>query len=137
MTYCILQVWSHEAAAQSLARLTSIGKMAPHRIQACLRPLLPDGLPSIGAVPGTRNAFIATGHNLFGVLWAPGTGKALSELILDGHSSSLDLTPFHPARFVHGERVHPIQRVTDTTDKLHARVRAVADKEGTKGTRRI
>ena len=51
-----------EAAAQSLARLTSIGKMAPHRMQACLRPLLADGLPSIGAVPGTRNAFIATGE---------------------------------------------------------------------------
>lgn len=45
-------------------------------------------------------AVIATGHTCWGILNAPATGAALAELIVDGHSSSVDLSPFDPARFV-------------------------------------
>jgi len=36
---------------------------------------------------------------LIGIAWAPACGKAISELVLDGESSSIDLKPFHPSRF--------------------------------------
>ena len=32
-------------------------------------------------------------------MWAPVSGKAMSELILDGKSSCVDLKAFDPARF--------------------------------------
>ena len=35
----------------------------------------------------------------WGILWAPVSGKAMSELILDGKSSCVDLTAFDPCRF--------------------------------------
>src|SRR3954447_22896440 len=66
--------------------------------QACSRPVTQDGLPLIGAVPGVRGAYVGTGHGVWGILNAPATGEAMAELILDGASRAVDLSPFDPAR---------------------------------------
>jgi glycine/D-amino acid oxidase-like deaminating enzyme len=66
--------------------------------QSCFRPVTEDGLPLIGQVPGTAGAYIATGHSVWGILNAPATGEALSELIADGTARSTDLAPFDPGR---------------------------------------
>jgi glycine/D-amino acid oxidase-like deaminating enzyme len=39
---------------------------------------------------------LATGHSVWGMLNAPATGEAMSELILDGAARHVDLTPFAP-----------------------------------------
>jgi glycine/D-amino acid oxidase-like deaminating enzyme len=65
---------------------------------ACYRPVTLDGLPLIGAVPGARGAYVATGHSVWGILNAPATAEAISELILDDAAKTIDLTPFDPAR---------------------------------------
>lgn len=67
--------------------------------QACYLPLSPDGLPIIGAIPGTSGVYLATGHSCWGILNGPATGLALAELIVHGRSSSVDLDEFDPARF--------------------------------------
>jgi glycine/D-amino acid oxidase-like deaminating enzyme len=69
--------------------------------QACYRPITRDGLPLIGPVAGVAGAYIATGHSVWGILNAPATGDAMAELILDGVSRSVDLSPFEPARLPH------------------------------------
>jgi glycine/D-amino acid oxidase-like deaminating enzyme len=66
--------------------------------QACFRPVTQDGLPLIGAVPGVAGAYVATGHSVWGMLNAPATGEAMSELILDGGASHVDLAPFRSDR---------------------------------------
>jgi glycine/D-amino acid oxidase-like deaminating enzyme len=66
--------------------------------QACYRPLTQDGLPLIGAIPGARGAYVATGHSVWGILNAPATAEAIAELITDGASKTIDLSPFDPAR---------------------------------------
>lgn len=40
-------------------------------------------------------------HTLYyrGIAWAPATGVAMSELVLEGESKSINLSPFDPARF--------------------------------------
>ena len=68
------------------------------RQQACFRPIARDGLPLIGRVPGLMNAYVATGHSVWGILNAPATGEAMAELIADGRARSVDLSPFDPAR---------------------------------------
>ena len=71
----------------------------PERIiarQACFRPVTQDGLPLIGKAG--EGAYVATGHSVWGILNAPATGEALSELIVDGAARSTDLTPFDPGR---------------------------------------
>jgi glycine/D-amino acid oxidase-like deaminating enzyme len=87
-------------------RLQAIGErlspvFRPERIiarQACYRPLTQDGLPLIGKVPSVERAYVATGHNVWGILNAPATGEVLAELIADGAARSTDLTPFDPMR---------------------------------------
>mmetsp|Transcript_8370 Transcript_8370/g.12144 ORF Transcript_8370/g.12144 Transcript_8370/m.12144 type:complete len:440 (+) Transcript_8370:46-1365(+) len=69
------------------------------RVQACMRPCPPDAMPYMGKIPGFEGAYINAGHNCWGIAWAPACGKAMSELILDGSSSSIDLRPFNPTRF--------------------------------------
>jgi glycine/D-amino acid oxidase-like deaminating enzyme len=73
----------------------------PERIvarQACFRPVTEDGLPLIGGLPELERGFVASGHNVWGILNAPATGEALAELIADGTARSCDLTAFDPDR---------------------------------------
>lgn len=65
--------------------------------QACYRPATQDGLPLLGAVPGIAGAYVATGHNVWGMLNAPATGEAMAELIA-GDETTVDLRPFDPGR---------------------------------------
>ena len=74
--------------------------------QACYRPVTADGLPLIGAVPGARGAYVATGHSVWGILNAPATGEAMAELILDGATEAVDLSPFDPARLAALDPAH-------------------------------
>ncbi len=66
--------------------------------QACFRPVTEDGLPLIGRVPGVEGAYVAAGHSVWGMLNAPATGEAMAELILDGATRHVDLTPFTVGR---------------------------------------
>jgi len=92
-----------EAGCATLARAASrvsavLASAAIERRQACYRPVTDDGLPLIGRVPGMKGAYVATGHGPWGMLNAPATGLALAELITEGTATSVDLSPFDPAR---------------------------------------
>ena len=67
--------------------------------QACMRPCPPDAMPIMGEVPGAEGLYIAAGHNCWGILWAPITGLAMAELMVDGQSS-VNLAPFTLQRFM-------------------------------------
>jgi len=68
--------------------------------QSCYLPFTTDSTPCMGPVPGYSNAYIATGHGCWGILNSLASGLAMSELILDGESTSVNLRPFDPERFV-------------------------------------
>lgn len=61
-----------------------------------LRPCSPDGLPYVGAVPGYKNAIVATGHAMIGLSLGPVTGKLVSDLCRDGTPTDMRIDP---ARF--------------------------------------
>lgn len=56
--------------------------------QACY---LPQGGPFIGRVPGYEGVVVAAGHTCWGIQNAPGTGKLVSEILLDGEARSARL----------------------------------------------
>ena len=66
--------------------------------QACYRPIIHDGLPLIGAVPGISGAYIATGHSVWGMLNGPATAEAMAELIIEGATDTVDISPFRVER---------------------------------------
>lgn len=90
-----------DAASKSFREMSASYKRDGelYRVQACMRPCPPDALPYMGAVPEYDGAYINAGHNCWGIAWAPACGKAMSELVLDGRSTSVNLGPFDPARF--------------------------------------
>ncbi|PIA27092.1 hypothetical protein AQUCO_08300055v1 [Aquilegia coerulea] len=80
------------------------GEVTVKAEQACFLPCTDDSTPVIGELPNVKGCYVATGHSCWGILNGPATGAAVSELVLDGHSSIVDLNPFSPARFVVGSR---------------------------------
>ncbi|CAM9119458.1 unnamed protein product [Ascophyllum nodosum] len=88
------------AATKSFRGMTSLGSEGPTVSQACMRPCPPDGLPIMGSVPGFRGAYISAGHNCWGILWGPVTGLLMSELLVDGKASTVNIEPFSPSRFM-------------------------------------
>jgi glycine oxidase len=65
---------------------------------AGLRPHSPDDLPVLGEDPDVAGLIYATGHYRNGILLAPITAQAISELIVRGESS-IDIAPFSATRF--------------------------------------
>jgi glycine/D-amino acid oxidase-like deaminating enzyme len=84
--------------AISLRLVPMLGAAEIVASQACHRPITADGVPLIGPVPGLAGAFVATGHSVWGMLNAPGTAEALSELMIEGRSRHVRLEAFVPSR---------------------------------------
>ena len=59
----------------------------------------PDWHPILDRVPGIEGLFCMVGFSGHGFKLAPAIGQAMSELILDGQASSIDLSPLRFSRF--------------------------------------
>jgi sarcosine oxidase subunit beta len=68
------------------------------RAYAGLRPLSPDSLPIVEEAPGIEGLILACGHSRTGVSLALFTGKIVSELLLEDHTS-FDISHWSLARF--------------------------------------
>ena len=55
-------------------------------------------MPLIGAIPDIEGAYVATGHNCWGMLNAPGTGYAIAELITQTDTTVPMVSALGPAR---------------------------------------
>ena len=75
-----------------------LGKLNALRFFAGFRPICEDDLPVIGPVPDCSHLMIAAGHGRGGVRLSAGTGKAVSEMIVDGQTEH-PMEAFSPARF--------------------------------------
>uniref|UniRef100_A0A6T9DBC0 FAD dependent oxidoreductase domain-containing protein n=1 Tax=Noctiluca scintillans TaxID=2966 RepID=A0A6T9DBC0_NOCSC len=88
-----------EAATAAFSTMSKTLGGTPETSQACMRPCTRDGIPLMGKVPHVKGAYMSCGHNCWGILWAPVSGLAMSELLLDGQARCVDLSAFNPARF--------------------------------------
>eukprot|EP00977_Amphora_coffeiformis_P030416 scaffold46860_cov168-Amphora_coffeaeformis.AAC.2 len=73
----------------------------PNRVQACIRPVSPDGVPIVGRLQPLRNVFVATGGGPWGITFGPLMGKCLATLVLnrDEATPPLRLASLAPSRF--------------------------------------
>jgi len=85
-----------KAASAALRSKTSVTGDVDPEANACIRPCPPDARPMLGRV--SDNAFLACGHNCWGILWGPLTGQIMAELVTGG-KASVPLAAFDPARF--------------------------------------
>ncbi|XUJ35420.1 NAD(P)/FAD-dependent oxidoreductase [Bradyrhizobium japonicum] len=77
--------------------VATVSSRKDHRAAGLLPTGDEDGLPLIGKVPQSEGLYVATGHNVWGILNAPATGEALAQLIAKD-AARVDLSPFDPAR---------------------------------------
>ena len=64
---------------------------------AGLRPGSFDGMPYMGKIPGTENAYVAAGHFRHGLHLSPGTAKVMVQLMRH-EALAVDLSSFDPIR---------------------------------------
>jgi sarcosine oxidase subunit beta len=82
-----------------------------HSAHAGQDGITPDQRPVLGCA-GPEGFVLACGFSGTGFKIAPAIGVSISELILDGRSSSVDIAPFAPERFADGrplEGEHPYE----------------------------
>lgn len=84
--------------AAATALVPALGALPLARTWCGFRPWAPDSLPIMGPWPDVAGLFVATAHFRNGIMMAPITAKLMMEAILGG-VTSMDLTPFSPARF--------------------------------------
>lgn len=73
--------------------------------RAGLYEMTPDHHAIIGRAPGLEGFYLANGFSGHGVMHSPATGRALSDLILDGASRHIDIHPLRPERFAEGDLI--------------------------------
>jgi glycine oxidase len=79
---------------------TAVPALAGAEVERCwagLRPGSPDGLPTLGRVPGFDNLWVAAGHFRSGLQTSPATGLVMSEALM-GVVPSIPLDAFRPDR---------------------------------------
>jgi len=84
--------------AEALRVAPGLANAELREIRVGLRPLTPDTLPVLGAVPEVDGVFLVTGHGPTGLTLGSYSGKVVAALMLGGPAGT-DLTPFSVARF--------------------------------------
>jgi sarcosine oxidase subunit beta len=103
------------------SRLPEVAKVATHRVPLLARAsftsgwagsydISPDNHALLGGFPELAGFICACGFSGHGYMHAPATGMLVSELILDGHATSLDIAPLSPTRFREGRPI--LERLT-------------------------
>lgn len=70
------------------------------RTWAGLRPMTPDGVPHIGALPQISGLYVAAGHGRYGLTWSGITGQIIADLVL-GRPAPPGLDAVSPVREFH------------------------------------
>jgi sarcosine oxidase subunit beta len=67
--------------------------------------MTPDARPLLGQVPGIEGLYICAGFSGMGFKISPAIGLVMSELILDGSATTVDISAFRPTRFAEGKPI--------------------------------
>lgn len=85
--------------ADAAARLPALADAVLRSTAAGLYEVSPDHNAILGEIPGVPGFLVAGGFSGHGMQHAPAVGRAISEVILDGESRTLDIAPFSITRF--------------------------------------
>jgi len=91
-----------EAAIKRLPALARAGRLSGW---AGLYEVTPDAHPIIGPVPGVEGYYVVTGFSGHGFMHGPVAGLLMAEMILDGQTSTLDISSLDYGRFAEGRYI--------------------------------
>jgi glycine/D-amino acid oxidase-like deaminating enzyme len=91
--------WEQRHLALAVRRFPLLEQAGLAHHWAGLYEMTPDAHPLIGLLSPLDNAYILAGFSGHGFMHGPIAGKLLAELILDGATSTLDISELSPRRF--------------------------------------
>lgn len=103
---CDSSRWARDYAPPLARRMPAFSGLEPVEGWAGLYEMTPDHNAIIGEHPAVRGFFLANGFSGHGLMMAPATGKAVSDLVRNGASRTIDVSAFRIARFAHGTLLH-------------------------------
>ncbi len=86
-------------------RMPAMEKGGLHSAHGGYDGITPDQHPLLGAA-GPDGFYLDCGHSGTGFKTAPAIGLCMAELILDGASKTVDISPLTPGRFAAGKLIH-------------------------------
>ncbi|HEY7513067.1 MAG TPA: FAD-binding oxidoreductase [Vicinamibacteria bacterium] len=109
------------ASAESLAEMSmGIARRVPRLAEAGLvrgitgvYDMTPDSRPLLGELPGVTGLHVAAGFSGMGFKISPAVGLVMSERILDGCASTVDIAAFRPSRFAEGRPIKATYEYAD------------------------
>jgi len=94
-----------EASENAIYRVPALEKAQIARGWAGLYEISPDNHAILGKVPGLEGFILANGFSGHGFQHSPAVGKVISELILDGKATTIDISSLSIERFERGELI--------------------------------
>jgi sarcosine oxidase subunit beta len=97
--------WVNEVVRRARERVPCLKEIEVER-GACwagLYEMSPDRHALLGRAHGLENFYLANGSSGHGVMHSPALGQLLSEIILDGGATTLDVDALRPSRFDEGQ----------------------------------
>jgi sarcosine oxidase subunit beta len=94
-----------EASENAIYRVPALEKAQIARGWAGLYEISPDNHAILGKVPGLEGFILANGFSGHGFQHSPAVGKVISELILEGKASTIDISSLSIERFERGELI--------------------------------
>ena len=67
--------------------------------------MTPDARPLLGQIPGVEGLYLCAGFSGMGFKISPAIGLVMSELILDGAGTTVNISVFRPTRFTEGQPI--------------------------------
>jgi sarcosine oxidase, subunit beta len=103
------------ASQDSLAALADVACQRIPRLQNAelvrgitgVYDVTPDSRALLGEVPQVQGLYLAAGFSGMGFKISPAIGLVMSELVLDGRASTVDISAFRLSRFAEGQPIKP------------------------------
>jgi sarcosine oxidase subunit beta len=86
-------------------RIPALADAGIQRAVTGIYDVSPDTRPILGELPEVSGLYVAAGFSGMGFKISPAIGMVMSELLLDGEASTVDITVFRPGRFADGEPI--------------------------------
>lgn len=97
--------WELVHMRAAIERLPLLGSASRVSGWAGLYEVTPDAHPIIGSIPDLEGYYVITGFSGHGFMHGPAAGLLLSEIIIDGRSTTLDISTLEFSRFVKGKEI--------------------------------
>jgi len=97
--------WLENIIPDLLHVMPRLGDMGVKDAWAGPYAMSPDHSAILGPVGGNRGVYVATGFSGHGLMHSPAVGCAMSEFLMDGRTSTIDVGAFRLERYAEGEEI--------------------------------